>query len=220
MAKNSTFSSMDSVLEELRSRHEERERLEEAMVLELKTKKTSRREEIISDHRIKYFLDRFAKVTQELAVLYQGKDGHVKTEVDSLSKSSSDLIAFYSRLKEVKTFYSSNPDEVFIPMSSQLQDVSEVKVSFTDEELHGKLLDLNSVFNLFVNIKGIPKTDYVTFLFNLDKLDGFPKERKHRNKKNVLPRLPYFPSSYICLKSMPYLPYVMSALSWGDVSLI
>src|SRR2546426_237343 len=115
--------SMDSVLEEVRSRHEERERLEEAMVLELKTKKTSRREEIISDHRIKYLLDRFIRVSEDLAVLYQNKD--LKTEVDSLSKSSSDLTSFYSRLKEVKTFYSSNPNEVCIPMS--MQEDYEVK---------------------------------------------------------------------------------------------
>ena len=48
--------SIDSVLEELRSKHEEKERLEEAMVKEMMNKKTTHRDQINSDHRLKYLL--------------------------------------------------------------------------------------------------------------------------------------------------------------------
>lgn len=48
---------MESYLEDHRLLHEERERIENAMVRELIVKKTTHRENINSDHRVKYLLD-------------------------------------------------------------------------------------------------------------------------------------------------------------------
>ena len=38
-------------------------------------------------------------------------------------------------------------------------------------------------------------------------------------KKNVLPRLPYFLSSNICLRSMSYIPYLMDVEPWTSIPL-
>lgn len=48
---------MESFLEDHRLLHEERERIENAMVRELIVKKTTHREHINSDHHVKYLLD-------------------------------------------------------------------------------------------------------------------------------------------------------------------
>lgn len=48
---------MESILEQQRRYHEERERLMDAMVKEMLHKKVSHREVINSDHRLKLLLD-------------------------------------------------------------------------------------------------------------------------------------------------------------------
>lgn len=53
---------MDTILERQRSAHEERERLIEAQVKELLHKKSTQREQINSDHRVRGLLDRYIEV--------------------------------------------------------------------------------------------------------------------------------------------------------------
>lgn len=48
---------MESPLEDHRCLHEERERIENAMVRKLISKKISHREQINADHRVKFLLD-------------------------------------------------------------------------------------------------------------------------------------------------------------------
>lgn len=54
-----------------------------------------------------------------------------------------------------------------------------VLVDFTDEEGYGKYLDLHKCYERFINLKGIPKMDYITYLTTFDKLFDLPKERKN-----------------------------------------
>lgn len=144
------------------------------MVLKLKTTKTSRREEIISDYRIRYLLNRFAKVTQRSFV----KTRMVTSILKWIHCPSPPVISFPFTFDWRK----SRPSIPWIrtkpAFPCQLQHLSEVKFSFTDKESHGKFL--NPIFNLFVHIQGISKTDYVTFLSNLHTLDGLPNERRHQ----------------------------------------
>jgi splicing factor 3A subunit 3 len=183
--------SIDSILEEQRSRHEERERLEEAMVLEMNVKKSSRKEEILSDHKLRYLLDRYKRVTQELVEYYEDKECNLKKELNDLS-SSSDLISFYSRLKSIKSFYAVNPDEIILPLETSLQEAikSQVHVVFRDEESNGRFLDLNHCFNLYINMKGVSKTDYVTYLSNVTKLDMIsPSGKQDKDYRKYLKSL-------------------------------
>jgi len=54
-----------------------------------------------------------------------------------------------------------------------------VLVDFTDEEGYGKYLDLHKCYESFINLKGIPKMDYITYLTTFDKMFDIPKERKN-----------------------------------------
>lgn len=72
---------METILEQQRRYHEEKERLMDAMVKEMLHKKTGHRENINSEHRLKMLLDMHIDSTAHLQELYEDKDGQRKEEV-------------------------------------------------------------------------------------------------------------------------------------------
>lgn len=74
---------METILEQQRRYHEERERLMDAMVKEMLHRKTGHRENINSEHRLKMLLDQYMDSTMHLQDLYEDKDGQRKEEVRS-----------------------------------------------------------------------------------------------------------------------------------------
>uniref|UniRef100_A0A170UYU1 Splicing factor 3a subunit 3 n=1 Tax=Triatoma infestans TaxID=30076 RepID=A0A170UYU1_TRIIF len=94
---------METILEQQRRYHEERERLMDAMVKEMLHKKSSYREQINSDHRLKLLLDQYMESTNKLKELYEDKDGIRRDEVAALS-GPNEFSEFYSRLKSIKDF--------------------------------------------------------------------------------------------------------------------
>jgi len=51
-------------------------------------------------------------------------------------------------------------------------------IEFTDEEGYGKFLDLHECYEKYINLKGVEKIDYVTYLSVFDRLFDIPKEKK------------------------------------------
>ncbi|XP_045118430.1 splicing factor 3A subunit 3-like [Portunus trituberculatus] len=118
---------MDTILEQQRRYHEERERLMAAMVKECLHKKNSHREVINSDHRHRLLLDRYVESSQHLADLYEDKDGLRKEEVAALS-GPNELAEFYNRLKQIKEFHKKHPNEV--PCGRCLVQVGLEKIDY------------------------------------------------------------------------------------------
>lgn len=93
---------------------------------------------------------------------------------------------FYSELRQVETSYCKNPDELELPMSTEFDELDDTRktlneltlVDFTDEEGYGKYFDLNECFDLYLNLKGFEKMDYLTYLSAFDRLHEIPKEKK------------------------------------------
>ncbi|XP_050293510.1 splicing factor 3A subunit 3 [Anthonomus grandis grandis] len=178
---------METILEQQRRYHEEKERLIDAMVKEMLQKKTTYREQINSDHRMKYLLDRYMNATNKLVELYEDKDGQRKAEVASLT-GPNEFNEFYGRLKQIKDFYRRHPNEISVPMSVEFDELAKARenpteelsnlVEFTDEEGYGRFLDLHECYEKFINLKGIEKVDYITYLSMFDQLYDIPKERK------------------------------------------
>lgn len=61
---------METVIEQQRRCHEERERLEEAMTQELLLKKSNLKEQINADHRCRFLLERYVEVTGKSFTLF------------------------------------------------------------------------------------------------------------------------------------------------------
>uniref|UniRef100_A0A0A9Z8Z3 Splicing factor 3A subunit 3 n=1 Tax=Lygus hesperus TaxID=30085 RepID=A0A0A9Z8Z3_LYGHE len=197
---------METILEQQRRYHEERERLMDAMVKEMLHKKSSYREQINSDHRLKMLLDQYTGSTGKLKELYEDKDGIRKDEVAALS-GPNEFSEFYSRLKSIKEFYRRIPNEISIPMSVEFEEMAKLRenptdeasnlVDFTDEEGYGKYLDLHECYEKYVNLKGVEKVDYITYLTTFDRLYDINKDRKTSEYKRYVEMLLAYLYDYI-----------------------
>lgn len=195
---------METILEQQRRYHEERERLQDAMVKEMLHVKKTPRDQINSDYRLKLLLDRSVEVSGTLRDLYEDRDGSRKEEIKALT--ANDFVEFYGRVKNIKEFHRKHPNEICIPMSMEFDELSISRenpsdemqnlVEFTDEEGYGRYLDLHECYEKYINLKGIEKIDYVTYLTIFDRLFEIPKERKNASYKNYLDSLIEYLENY------------------------
>jgi splicing factor 3A subunit 3 len=101
---------MDSILEDQRRLHEERERLENAVVKEKMLKKNAVREKINSEHRMKYLIGRSVECSKQLLSMYGDQDSVRHDEIESMS-GSDQFKEFYRRLKRINEYYSDRGDD-------------------------------------------------------------------------------------------------------------
>lgn len=188
---------MESILEQQRGKHEERERLVEAMKNEILHKKSTNRDRINSDHRLKLLLDRHQEVTYSLKDLYDDKDGIRKEDVTALS-GPNEFAEFYGRLKSIREFHRKHPNQISVPISIEFDEIDKaregsneetVMVDFTDEEGYGKYLDLHECYGKYINLKGVEKYDYVTYLRMFDQFGEIPREKKNADYRRYLESL-------------------------------
>uniref|UniRef100_T2MDR3 Splicing factor 3A subunit 3 n=1 Tax=Hydra vulgaris TaxID=6087 RepID=T2MDR3_HYDVU len=186
---------METVIEQQRRYHEERERLEDAMTHELVMKKNSLKEQINSDHRVSLLLDRYTQVTEKLEKLYSDEDSLLKEEI-ALISGPNEFAEFYGRLRMIKHYHRKYPNEVSEPMQIEFMklkearekpvDEQEIMVEFTDEEGFGKYLDLHEAYTQFINLKNIEHIDYLTYLMTFDRLFEISKDKKNHDFENYL----------------------------------
>lgn len=68
-----------------------------------------------------------------------------------------------------------------------IQDEDEGNlVNFTDEEGYGKYIDLNELYQKFINIKGVERVNYIAYLSEYDHLFKIPREKKNNDYKSYL----------------------------------
>ncbi|XP_002731266.1 splicing factor 3A subunit 3 [Saccoglossus kowalevskii] len=178
---------METILEQQRRLHEERERLMDGIVKETLHKRGSARDQINSDQRARMLLDRSMDCASMLRDLYEDSDGLRKEEIHALS-GPNEFQEFYSRLKIIKEFHRKHPNEISVPMSVEFEELAKARenpseemnnmVDFSDEEGYGKYLDLHECYDKCVNLKGAERIDYITYLQSFDRLFEIPKDRK------------------------------------------
>ncbi|GAB0088798.1 Splicing factor 3A subunit 3 [Sergentomyia squamirostris] len=197
---------METILEQQRRYHEERERLVKAMVDELlASKPNSTKDAVFTDHRLHLLLQLHHNATGALKELYEDKDGVRKAEVQALS-GPNEFSEFYARLKQIKEFYKKHPNEISVPLSVEFEELTKsygnqddmnTLVEFTDEEGFGKYLDLHECFDKYINIRGIEKIDYITYLMTFDHLFDISRDRKNTEYKKYLEMLLEYLNGYV-----------------------
>lgn len=113
---------MDSIVDEQRSLHEEREQLIEVMTRESMRKKASPSEQINSDHRVRMMLDRYKDITDKLIETYSDRNGMRRQEMASVGGSGA-IPEFYTRLKTIRDYYRKRPNDVFVPSEFQVRNM-------------------------------------------------------------------------------------------------
>lgn len=101
---------------------------------------------------------------------------------------------FYDRLREIKEYHRKypnleveRPENLHIPsrmffypiLSCYCAHISsnQANIAFTGEEKYGKYLDLNELFVQYINLEGIEKLDYLTYLRQFYTFDKMPESR-------------------------------------------
>jgi len=197
---------METIIEQQRRLHEEKERLMEAMKKEALHSKNALRETINSDHRTKILLDKYIHVSSTIVELHKDKDGLRKEEIQAIA-GPNEFQEFYRHLKEIKDFHRKHPDEVFVPMSVEFDELDKVRedtsdeiinmVEFTDEESYGRFLDLHECYLKYINLKGLDRITYVSYLDDFDKLADIPKTIKNSFYKDYINSLLDYLTSYV-----------------------
>jgi splicing factor 3A subunit 3 len=162
---------MENILEDQRRLHQEREHLIDVQTKELLRKKLTHREQVNSDHLIKFLWNKYIESTTNLIQMYEDKDGTRKKEIQSL-KGPNEMNEFQNRLKTIIQYHKRNPQfpnestSASVPLAIEYEslvksiqnndeEVSTALVTFTDEEGYGRYLDLNETYQKYVNLKGI-----------------------------------------------------------------
>merc|ERR1712008_37627 len=158
----------------------------EALVGEKMASKKTHKDTLNSDHRQRAMVDRYMTCSGLLKEIYEDKDGQRREEVAKLS-GPNEIAEFYERLKQIKEFHRRHPGEaISVPMSVEFDELKKARegnddtimAEFTDEEGYGRFLDLHECYEKYVNLKGVEKTDYVTYLTVFDRLFDIPKDKK------------------------------------------
>lgn len=72
-----------------------------------------------------------------------------------------------------------------------------VLVEFTDEEGYGRYLDLHESYERYINLKGVHRIDYITYLSTFDKMFDIPKEKKNAAYRDYLSNLIEYMEGYL-----------------------
>lgn len=115
---------MDSILEEKRALHEERDRIELAIVNEILGKKSGHREKLDSEHRQKTLLDRYMKCSKTLHRYYE----QYTTAERETKPGSTPFNDFYLALKDIKEFYNKHTNEQVVTLASEFEELEATRL--------------------------------------------------------------------------------------------
>jgi len=157
-----------SVLEQLRSAHEDIENIEKAMSLALMDKHLNQKNSVHCDHALKHLIETAQQKCKTAAEIYQDKDGMRADDINALAGVRSDKklgdvwTSFYDKVKEVKDYHRKFSVNQGLPEVQNAKwflehafqsDRSEAL--FSGEEDLGKRVDMNEHYVRYINLKTI-----------------------------------------------------------------
>jgi len=157
-----------SVLEQLRSAHEDIENVEKAMSLALMDKHMNQKSPVQCDHALKYLIETAQLKCKVAAEIYQDKDGMRTDDINALAGQRGDKkvgdvwTSFYDKVKEVKDYHRRFSVNQGLPEVQNSKwfyqhafESDRSEKLFSGEEELGKRVDMQELFVKFINIKKI-----------------------------------------------------------------
>jgi len=177
-------------LEQTRATHEEVERLQRFLIDEMKRAPKNHKENVIQSHNVNNALDRIVEGSKRLERMYEDKDSSRKEEIASIGGTGPSLYSlFYDRLREIRDYHRRYPNvQVERPENLHLD---HTEIPFTGDEGHGKYLDLQNLYILYLNLgEDFKRVDFLTYVQNFYKFEQFPETRFYnRNYKEYVTQL-------------------------------
>ena len=105
-------------------------------------------------------------------------------EIQAITSGSTEFTEFYHRLKGIKDYHRRIPNQLARPfhpdsllIDSELED-TQLETLFTGDEGFGRYLDLNILFQDYLNLKFVKRLNYLQYLGEFDKFNAIQKESK------------------------------------------
>mmetsp|Transcript_72017 Transcript_72017/g.198735 ORF Transcript_72017/g.198735 Transcript_72017/m.198735 type:complete len:528 (+) Transcript_72017:84-1667(+) len=157
-----------SVLEQLRSAHEDIENIEKAMSMVLMDKSKNTKQTVSCEHALKYLIDASQMKSKTAVDIYQDKDGMRTDDINALAgqrgdKKQGDVwTSFYDKVKEVKDYHRRFSINQGLPELQNAEwfyhrafEADKTDTLFSGEEDLGRRVDMHEHFVRYVNIKKI-----------------------------------------------------------------
>lgn len=172
-----------TLLEAHRGAHEKLDRLEMLAVADLLEKPKSHLGKVEQEHKALKRIEEMVDTSKQLLLMYEDSDGSRREELSSMAPGSTDRAfeAFYDRLKEMRAYYRRFPELSAANASMAEADSFDVQahVAFSGEEGDGRYLDLHSMHDRYLNLRGVEPLDYIAYLDAFHRTDRIPVAVKH-----------------------------------------
>lgn len=165
-----------SVLEQLRSAHEDMENIEKAMSLVMMDKTKSSKNHVSVEHALHYLVEQSRAKAQTAVDIYQDKDGMRTDDVNALAgqrgdKKQGDVwTSFYDKVKDVKDYHRRFTVNQGLPelqnaewFYQQAWEADKSETLFSGEEELGKRVDMHLHFMKYINLKKISSNRQAKF---------------------------------------------------------
>lgn len=157
-----------SVLEQLRSAHEDMENVEKAMSLVLLDKAKNVRHPVSVEHALNYLVENSRQKCKTAVEIYQDKDGMRTDDINALAgqrgdKKQGDVwTSFYDKVKEVKDYHRRFTINQGLPELQSAEwfyqrafEADRSESLFSGEEDMGRRVDMHGHFIMYLNMKKI-----------------------------------------------------------------
>lgn len=157
-----------SVLEQLRSAHEDIENIEKAMSMVLMDKHKNSKAAVSCEHALKYLVESTQLKCKTAIDIYQDKDGMRTDDINALAGQRADKkggdvwTSFYDKVKEVKDYHRRFSVNQGLPELQNSEwfyqralESDKTDSLFSGEEDYGKRVDMHELFVTYLNLKKI-----------------------------------------------------------------
>ncbi|KAF2483259.1 putative splicing factor 3a subunit 3 [Neohortaea acidophila] len=166
--------------EDLRSLHEDVERLEQAIADRMREEPKHPRNRLERDHEIANFLSRIQAQSERALQIYNEEQEARTAEVQSIS-TGDPFESFFKQLDQIKEFHKKYPNEGVENLERTYRRTDEGRTGFagdvdgmfTGEEAFGRFFDLIILHDDFLNLPGLKGAKKLTYLQYLDIFDTF-----------------------------------------------
>jgi len=168
-----------TLLELMRHTYEQSEQYELAIGEELDKKPNGQKAKVWQQHNLKGLTSKIIELNSQLIDLQTDQDGLFRQELTDMREGS--LNSFYTTLQTTKEYYEKFPS---FPVDSSTTFVPQinVQVDFSGEEIFGKYLDLNPLFQEFSNFmkkkNNQIEQDYLQYLDRFTMFFYIPEDMK------------------------------------------
>lgn len=171
------------LFEDVRSIHEDLERLEAAIASRVQDEPRHIRDRLTRDHEIASFLSRIQDQSKRALAIYRDDSGTKQQELQTIGTGES-FAEFSRQVQGIREFHKKYPNEPVENLERAYRKrqpgeegmnglVGEIDNMFTGEEAFGRFFDLTMLHEEFLNLPGTSTTRRLTYLQYLDQFDAF-----------------------------------------------